>query len=45
MQAVSIEGFADHVRGLHMNRDLGFEEEYEVCTCIIIMCIITFRGI
>ncbi len=40
MQAVPIEGFADHVNGLHMNRDLGFEEEYEVCNIIItcIMC-------
>lgn len=30
MQPIPMEDFADHVRQLHLNRDLGFEEEYEV---------------
>ena len=36
LEPVPLKDFSDHVKNMHKDRDLGFEEEYAVCSYNII---------
>ena len=31
LEPIPLKNFSDHVKNMHKDRDLGFEEEYAVC--------------
>ena len=36
-EPIPLKNFSEHVANMHKDRDLGFEEEYSVCSIIYII--------
>ena len=39
LKPIPLNEFHAHVKKMHENRDYGFEEEYQVCMCDIVLIV------